>query len=306
MSVLDVTEAETELGIQDSPPGETEVAYRRRKLGVLFWLSVIWLFLIVFGAVFASILPLKDPDRTFSGVARSGPSAEHWFGADNIGHDVFSRTIYGARRSLSVAIIATLVGSLLGGALGLVSGFYRRAIDGTSMAFVNILLAIPGLVLVLALVAFFAPPDKASPTMQTFWVTVSLAILVVPALTRITRAQTMVWADRDFVMASRTLGARNKRIMFREILPNVVPALFSFAFTLVAGLIIIDAALAFFGAGDVSGVSWGIMIQNGRSQLERSPHMVLFPALFMFLTVLALNFVGDSMRTRFDVRESGI
>ena len=160
--------------------------------------------------------------------------------------------------------------------------------------------------LVLALVAFFAPPDKASPTTQTFWVTVSLSILVVPALARITRARRWCGRDRDFVMASRTLGARNKRIMFREMLPNVVPALFSFAFTLVAGLIIVDAALAFFGAGDVSGVSWGIMIQNGRSQLERSPHMVLFPALFMFLTVLALNFVGDSMRTRFDVRESGI
>jgi peptide/nickel transport system permease protein len=306
MSVLDIAEAETELGIQDSPPGEVEVAYRKRKLGVLFWLSVIWLVLIVFGAVFANILPLKDPNRTFSGVARDGPSADHWFGADNIGHDVFSRTVYGARRSLSVAVIATVVGSLVGGALGLVSGFYRRALDGAAMAFVNILLAIPGLVLVLALVAFFAPPDKASPTTQTFWVTVSLSILVVPAIARITRAQTMVWADRDFVMASRTLGARNKRIMFREVLPNVVPALFSYAFTLVAGLIIVDAALAFFGAGDVSGVSWGIMIQNGRSQLERAPHMVLFPALFMFLTVLALNFVGDSMRTRFDVRESGI
>jgi peptide/nickel transport system permease protein len=306
MSVLDVAEAETELGIQDSSHGEAEVVYRKRRLGVLFWLSVVWLGLLLFGAVFASILPFKDPNRTFSGVARDGPSAEHWFGADNIGHDVFSRTVYGARRSLSVAIIATVVGSLVGGALGLVSGYYRRALDGAAMAFVNILLAIPGLVLVLALVAFFAPPDKSSPTMQTFWVTISLSILVVPGLARITRAQTMVWADRDFVMASRTLGARNKRIMFREILPNVVPALFSFAFTLVAGLIIIDAALAFFGAGDVSGVSWGIMIQNGRSQLERSPHMVLFPALFMFLTVLALNFIGDSMRTRFDVRESGI
>ncbi len=85
-----------------------------------------------------------------------------------------------------------------------------------------------------------------------------------------------------------------------------MPAIVSFAFILVAGLIIVEAALAFFGVGDVTGVSWGIMIQNGRSQLERSPHMVLFPALFMFLTVLALNFIGDQVRTRFDVRESGI
>jgi ABC-type dipeptide/oligopeptide/nickel transport system permease subunit len=306
MSVLDVAEAETELGIQDSSPGEAELVYRKRRLGVLFWASVVWLVLLLFGAVFASILPIKDPNKTFSGVARQGPSADHWFGADNIGHDVFARTVYGARRSLAVSAIATSAGLLIGGTLGVISGYYRKALDGAVMAILNILLSIPGLVLVLAVVAFFAPPDKASPLKQTTWVIIALSVLVVPVLARITRAQTMVWGDRDFVMASRTLGARNKRIMFREVLPNVVPALFSYAFTLLAGLIIIDAALAFFGAGDVSGVSWGIMIQNGRSQLERAPHMVLFPAIFMFLTILALNFVGDAVRTRFDVRESGI
>src|SRR4051812_28298796 len=99
MSVLDVAEAESELGITDNPPSEPELVYRRRKLGFWFWASVVWLVLLLFGATFANILPLKDPDKTFSGVARSGPSAEHWFGADNIGHDVLSRTIYGARRS---------------------------------------------------------------------------------------------------------------------------------------------------------------------------------------------------------------
>jgi peptide/nickel transport system permease protein len=306
MSVLDVAEAQTEMGVQDSPPGETKLVYRKRKLGVLFWVSVAWLVLLLFGAIFANLLPLKDPNRTFSGVARDGPSAEHWFGADNIGHDVFARTIYGARRSLAVSIIATIIGMLIGAALGLISGYYRKALDGVIMVFVNILLAIPGLVLLLALVAFLAPPDKASPFRQTFWVTVSLAFLVIPGLARITRGATMVWSDRDFVMASRTLGARNKRIMFKEVLPNVVPAMFSFAFTLVAILIIFEAALAFFGVGDVSGVSWGLMIQTGRSQLERAPHMVLFPAIFMFLTILALNFIGDSVRTRFDVREAGI
>ena len=189
---------------------------------------------------------------------------------------------------------------------GVVSGFYRRALDGALMAVLNILLAIPSLVLLLTLVSFLAPPEDASPAKQTFWVTIALSILVVPAIARVTRAQVLVWSDRDFVMASRTLGTRNKRIMVREILPNIVPTLVSFAFTLIAVLIVVEAALAFFGVGDVSGVSWGIMIQNGRSELERSPHMVLFPALFMFLTILALNFVGDQVRTLFDVRESGI
>src|SRR4029079_8209894 len=135
MSVLDVAEAETELGIQDQHPGETQVVYRKRKLGVLFWASVIWLVLLLFGAVFADLLPIKDPNRTFSGVARQGPSADHWFGADNIGHDVFARTIYGARRSLAVSIIATVIGMLIGSALGLISGYYRKALDGVIMTF---------------------------------------------------------------------------------------------------------------------------------------------------------------------------
>jgi peptide/nickel transport system permease protein len=307
MSALDVVEVQTESGIPASAANaDPEGTYRRRKLGFWFWASIVWLSFLLLSAVLADLLPLKDPTETFRGVARQGPGSEHWFGADNIGHDVLARTIYGARRSLAVAAVATAAGMLMGGAVGLISGFYRRAIDSTISAVINILLAIPGLVLLLTVISFLAPPGEASPNTQTFWVTVALAILVIPTIARVTRAQTMVWGDRDFVMAARTLGARNKRIIVREILPNVVPTLVSFAFTLVAGLIIVEAALAFFGIGDVSGVSWGLMIQNGRSQLERTPHMVLFPALFMFLTIISLNFIGDALRTRFDVREGGI
>jgi peptide/nickel transport system permease protein len=285
---------------------EPEAAYRGRRLGIGFWAAVAWLALLIGSAVFADLLPLKDPVDTFRGVSRDGPSTAHWFGADNIGHDVFSRTIYGARRSLAVGATATVLGLAVGSMVGLISGYYRRTLDTVVQAVLNILLAIPGLVLLLTLIAFLAPPGDASPARQTFWTTLALSLLTVPTIARVTRALTMVWSERDFVMAARTLGARNKRIMLREILPNVVPTLVSFAFTLVAVLIVIEAALAFFGVGDVSGVSWGIMIQNGRSQLERSPHMVLFPALFMFLTIISLNLVGDHLHARFGVRESGV
>lgn len=285
---------------------EAEVVYQGRKLGFWFWASAAWLVALVLAAVFADLLPLKDPTTTFRGVSRDGPSAAHWFGADNIGHDVFSRTIHGARRSLAVATAATVVGFVAGGVVGLVAGYYRRTLDDAIVAVLDIMLAIPGLVLALALVAFFAPPGSASPTEQTVWATIALSILAVPTIARVARAQTLVWADRDFVLASRTLGARNLRIIVREVLPNILPAMFSFAFIGLAVLIVVEAALAFFGVGDVSGVSWGIMIQNGRSQVDRAPHMVLFPASFMFLTILALNFLGDQLRTRFDVRESGI
>jgi len=296
MSVLDFEQHQAAANFLEPTATEEDVQFRRRRLGFLFWASVVWLGLLVLSAVFADWLPLKDPNKTFAGVARQGPSAAHWFGADNIGHDVFARTIYGARRSLVISTTATAIGMLVGGALGLVSGFYRRGIDSSVSAIVTILLSIPGLVLLVALVTFFAPPGSSSAGKETFWVIVA----------RITRGQTLVWSDRDFVLASRTLGARSKRMMFREVMPNVVPAMFSFAFLLLATLIILEASLAFFGVGDVTGVSWGIMIQNGRSQLDRTPHMVLFPAIFMFLTILALNFIGDSVRTRFDVREGGI
>ncbi len=306
MSALDLDEQHAAVSFLEPSSTQASVGYRKRRLGLAFWASVVWLGLLVLSAVFAKVLPLKDPNKTFANVSRQGPSAAHWFGADNIGHDVFSRTIYGARRSLFISTLATAIGMTIGGVIGLVAGFYRRGIDATVSAIVTIMLSIPALVLLLALVGFLAPPDKSSPGKQTFWVIVALSILVVPQLALITRGQTIVWSDRDFIMASRTLGARGKRMMFREVLPNVFPAMFSFAFLVLATLILVEAALAFFGVGNVTGVSWGIMIQNGRSQLDRAPHMVLFPAMFMFLTILALNFIGDSFRTRFDVRESGI
>ena len=310
MSALNtITREPTTPGNEIPPLADVPLAqetYKAKKLGTFFWISVAWLVLLVTAAALADLLPLKDPRDTFRGVSRQGPSAEHWFGADNIGHDVFSRTIYGARRSLAVGTIATLVGLTVGGFIGLVSGYYRRNLDTAITSVLNILLAIPALVLALALVAFFAPPGTSTPMEQTVWATIALSILAVPTIARVSRAQTMVWSDREFVLASRTLGARNLRIMIREILPNILPAMFSFAFIGIAVLIVVEAALAFFGVGDVSGVSWGIMIQNGRSQLDRAPHMVLFPSLFMFITILSLNFIGDRVRDVMDVKEGGI
>jgi peptide/nickel transport system permease protein len=303
MSTLDLGERSAAVNSPEPRVTEDHVIYRKRKLGFYFWASAAWLTLLVLSAVFADLLPLKDPNKLFADVSRQGPSAAHWFGADNIGRDVFSRTIYGARRSLLISTVSAAIGLLVGGTLGLVSGFYRRGIDATISTIVTILLSIPGLVLVLALMAAFAPPGKSSTAKQTFWAIVAFSILVIPALARITRGQATVWSERDFVMASRTLGARNKRMMFRDVLPNMIPTMFSFAFLVLATLIMFEGALAFFGG---SGVSWGVMIVSGRSQLLWAPHMMLFPALFMFITILAMNLIGDSLRTRFDVRESGI
>lgn len=285
-----------------------EPEFKKKKYGLVFWLAIGWLVWLVGSTILArlGLLPfLKDPNQTFSGVARTGPSAEHWFGADNIGKDVFARTIYGAFRSLSVAIFATAAGLSLGGAIGLISGYFKGGIDQVLSSVINIILSVPAIVLALALVTFLAPPGSSS-TSKTIWAAVALSILSVPSISRVARAQTMVWADREFVLASRTLGARPMRIMVREILPNVLPSMFAFAFIGVAVLIVVEASLAFLGVGDVQGVSWGIMIQSGRDRLADAPHMVLFPSLFMFITILALNYLGDKVRELTDIRESGL
>src|SRR4051812_7427662 len=220
MSALDVGERSAAVSSPEPTVAEDHVIYRKRKLGFYSWASVAWLTLLVLSAVFADLLPLKDPNELFADVSREGPSAAHWFGTDNIGRDVFSRTIYGARRSLLISTVSAAIGLLVGGTLGLVAGFYRRGIDATISTIVNITLSIPGLVLVLAVMAAFAPPGTSSTAKQTFWTIVALSILVIPALARITRGQATAWCERDFVMASRTLGARNKRMMFRDVLPN--------------------------------------------------------------------------------------
>ena len=215
--------------LADMPIVGEEHTFKGKKLGWFFWASVVWLVALVLAAIFAGVLPLKNPDETFRGVSRQGPSAQHWFGADNIGHDVFARTIFGSRRSLAVGTVATVAGLTIGGFVGLVAGFFRRNLDTSIAAILDVLLAIPGLVLLLALVAFFAPPETSSPMQQTVWATIGLSIVAVPTIARVARAQTMVWGDREFVLASRTLGTRNLRIMIREILPNVLPAMFSIA-----------------------------------------------------------------------------
>ena len=182
---------------------------------------------------------------------------------------------------------------------------------------INIMLAIPGLVLALALVGFFAPSGgfedqqflffSVKPTTNsTIWTTIALAILATPSIARVARAQTMIWSDREFVLASRTIGTRNGRIIVRDVLPNVLPAMLGFALIGIATLIVVQAALAFFGVGDVTATSWGGDINFGRDRLQEQPHMVGFPALFMFLTVLSLNFLADKFTQFTSVREAGV
>jgi peptide/nickel transport system permease protein len=298
----------------DTPPVEGDVSVEKaatKKLGVFGWGALIWIFLVVFGAVFAPVLPIADPNQHFLTHINEAPSLAHPMGTDGTGQDMFSRVIWGARASLVVSVSAVLFGLIFGGILGLIAGYYRGKLDTVLVNLFNVFLAIPQLVLALALVAVFASDPAVSVGKREFWLIVSIGIVSIPIIGRITRASALSWAQREFVLASRSMGAKNGRIMRRDVLPNVLPAMFSIAILGIAVVIVLEGGLSILGVGvPPSTPSWGNLIATGRNELTKiigaSPQVILAPSIAIFLTVLSLNYLGDVVRARFDVREAAI
>ena len=279
-----------------------------RKLGFFGWFSILWLAGITLAAIVAPLLPLPDPDRSYLEIVRIGPvQPGHVLGGDGQGRDMLSRVIWGARSSLGISVSAVAIGFVAGGLLGLVAGYFRGAVDAVLTTIFNVLLSIPALVLALALVAVFASAgDDASNGRKTTVLIVALAIVTIPLIGRIARASTLAWSEREFVKAAEVLGAGHLRIMLREVLPNVLPAMVSIALLGVAVAIVAEGSLALLGVGLTEVPTWGNLIAFGRTDLARAPHIVAVPSIAIFLTVLALNYLGDVIRARFDVREGGL
>jgi peptide/nickel transport system permease protein len=284
----------------------TDVEREVRHLGVGFWIAVAWLVGLITLAILAPYLPfIDDPNVSQADALGAAPSAQHWFGGDDIGRDVFSRVIWGARVSLFIGVAAVTFGFVIGGTLGLTAGYFRGRYERVIIGAMDIMLAFPALVLALALVTFLSPPGTQNASMGT--VTLVLTILAVPSLARITRAATLSFAQREFVTAARALGARNSRIIAREILPNVVPPMAAFALIAIAIVIVAEGALSFLGLSVASPTAtWGNLIEQGRQSLDDTPWISLFPCGVMFLTLLAFNYVGDQLRRYFDVKEAGL
>jgi len=279
---------------------ETLEKKEKRKIGLTFWLSIGWLGLVVVTAVLAPILPLYDPDEIGAGDRMVGPSWDNWFGTDTNGRDMFSRTIWGARVSLFVGFSSIVFGFLVGGPIGVVAGFFKGKTDQFLSFLIFVLFAFPGLVLALLIIGV------AGQTLLV--VSLTLGIIAVAPIARLSRAVTLSTAEREFVAASRVLGATNRRIMVKEILPNVLIPMSALAFLGMAITVVAEGGLAFLGLSVADSFSWGKMIVLGSSarNLSKGPWVALFPIGAMFLTVLALNFAGDRIREFFDVREMGI
>ena len=268
---------------------------RDRKPGALLLVAVGWIALIVLAAALADFLPIGSPTDMDMLARRALPSAQHLLGTDQFGRDELARLIYGARISLTVGLLAPVIGVTVGGCLGMLTGYFRGRFETLTVAGVDVLLAFPPLVFALAVTAYLGQ--------SILNLTLVIGILGIPAFTRVARAVTLSLSEREFVTAARALGATHTRILLRELLPNVALPLLAFFLLGVAVTIVVEGALSFLGLGvPPPAPSWGSMIGEGRESLDLAPWLAFLPAGFMFLTVLAFNVVGDTLRALTDPR----
>ena len=271
-----------------------------RRAGLSFWLGVSWLLLLCMSALLANWLPLDDPlstnlDRQFSPPLADG----HLLGTDGVGRDMLSRAIHGARISLQLAFTAPFLSLLAGLALGLSAGYFRGRTDSAISIFTDSILAFPNIVGVMVVLFFLG---ATLPVMI-----LSLAFFGIPPEVRVARANTILYAEREFVTAARAQGASHLRIIIHELLPNVILPMLSLVLFGMSIVIIIEGALAFLGVGFPPPTpSWGKMIADGFEEIARAPHVTFVPATVMFLTILSLNMIGDSLRALTDVRTSSV
>ena len=289
--------ATLELGIDEDVAARPVM--RTGRLGPLFWIAAAWLIFVFSVAALADLLPLVSPTDMDMLERRQPPSTTHWFGTDGLGRDELARLIYGARISLTVGLCAPVIGITIGGAFGMLAGYFRGRFETLVVGGMDVLLAFPPLILALAVTAYLGQ--------SLLHLTLIVGVLGIPAFMRVARATTLTLARREFVVAAQALGATHARILLRELLPNVFLPLLAFFLLGVAVTIVVEGALSFLGLGVPPPISsWGSMIGEGRESLEIAPRLAFIPAVTMFLTVLSFNLVGDTLRALTDPRQGAL
>jgi peptide/nickel transport system permease protein len=261
------------------------------SLGLI--LAAVYLAIVGVATLFANFLPIDGYSKTVLEDRRIRPGLrlDEPFGRDLRGGSMLSRVIYAGRVSLTIAFLAVLVGLMLGSLLGLLSGYFGGWVEGTINIFTNSSLAFPPLILLIVIATVFN---------RTVWsISLGLAVVSVPTYARIMRAQTLSLRQREFVLAARSMGASRWRVIFKEILPNAILPVASYSFVNAAVLIIAEGSLAYLGLSvKFPQPTWGAMVADAQDRLRTDPHLVFVPAIVMFLTVLALNRLGDYARKR--------
>lgn len=277
-------------------PGSLAAFWRRlcARPGAVIGLAIV--VAVVGMAALADVIAPYDPTATDWGAVRAAPSLAHPFGGDEVGRDVLSRIIYGARASLGAGLVSVGLAVALGLPIGLVAGYAGGWVDGAIMRLTDALLAIPFLILAIALAAFLGPSLGNAM--------IAIGITATPIFVRLTRGQVMSVKVEDYVEAARAMGNPRWRIALFHILPNIMPALLVQATLSIAAAIIAEAALSFLGLGQQPPApSWGSMLNTAQRFLTNAPWMAIWPGLAIFLVVLSFNLVGDGLRDALDPRE---
>ncbi len=278
-----------------------EVVESSRKkgepLGFLFWVCVGWIALNVLVAIFANVLPFQNPLYQDFTALNAAPSLHHLFGTDDLGRDILSRVAYGSRVSISAGVGAILIGFGFGAPLGMLAAYRRGRFDAVLTTVMYVMLAFPAIIATIAVLSFWTPRTLTK-------IIIVIGIASIPLVYRVIRTATLSVATKDYVVAAKVQGATDRRILMKELLPNIAPIGLSFLLIGIATVITLEGALAFLGLSVTPPTpSWGNMINEARTILQQNPWLVIFPSLALCLFLLCLNFIGDRIRTHFDVTE---
>ncbi len=282
----------------------------------LFYIGAFIAIIFIFTAIFAPLIATHDPiqsiqitDQTTGSTKTlryAPPSKENWFGTDDLGRDVFSRLVFGARVSLMVGISVVTISAIIGIFIGAIAGFYGGWLDQILSGYIfNVFLAFPGLLLAIAIVAFLSG-TQPTPEERLRHLIIALCITGWVGYARVMRGQVLKVREYDFVQAARALGASNMRQLFVHIMPNAIQPLIVQASLAMAGAVLSEASLSFLGLGlPPPNPTWGTMIDQARGidVLTNAPHNLLFPGIALALTVLAFNFIGDGLREYLDPKQ---
>ncbi len=265
----------------------------RRKSAVLGLVIVV---VLVFVAILAPLIAPFDPAQQAYAYVRKPPSLRNWFGTDESGRDLFSRVIFGARASLLAGVVSVAIAVSIGVPVGMLAGYRGGLTDALISRITDAMLAIPFLILAIALAAFLGPSLTNAM--------IAIGVTATPIFVRLTRGQVLVVKTEDYVEAARAVGNGPFRIAFRHMLPNIAPALLVQASLTVAAAIIAEASLSFLGLGQQPPApSWGSMLNTAQRFLTNAPWMAIWPGLAIFLAVLSFNLLGDGLRDALDPKE---
>ena len=268
--------------------------FKKQKTALVAFAFII--LLVIIAIISYSVVPYGINEYDYNAIMQA-PSAQHWFGTDEFGRDLFSRILCGTRISLSVGLLSVTIGAVLGTILGLLGGYYGGLLDSIIMRICDVLFAFPGIILAIAIVAILGS--------GLYNVVIAVAVFSTPTFARLVRSTTLSYKNSVFVQAARNLGASDARILFQHILPAAIPNIIVQYTMSIGNSILTASSLSFLGLGAKPPTpEWGLLLSNGRNYMMSSWHITLFPGIAIFLTVLAFNLLGDGLRDALDPKLS--